>query len=107
MTSPAQGEAPHPQPAAASGPRTMTDLLALADPERSLLNWLLRQRGASLADILAHTQVEAAAVQAMLENLIAGGFLTVSQATDPAVFKPHLVSRRVRTVPEKLWKAVE
>lgn len=109
MTSPTQGEAPHPRqpPAASSGPRTMTDLLALADPERTLVNWLLRQRGASLADILAHTQVEPATMQAMLDTLIAGGFLTVNPAADPAIFKPNLVSRKPRTMPEKLWKAVE
>jgi hypothetical protein len=85
----------------------MTDLLTLADPERTLVNWLLRQRGASLADIVAHTQAEPAALQAMLDNLTATGFLILHEDADPAVFKPNLVSRRPRTMPEKLWKAVE
>ncbi|MEA5451458.1 hypothetical protein VB780_22960 [Leptolyngbya sp. CCNP1308] len=85
----------------------MTDLLILADPERALVNWLLRQRGASLADILAHTQAEPATVHATLDNLIAEGFLSVSEATDPAIFKPNLISRRPRTIPDQLWKSVE
>jgi hypothetical protein len=109
MTSPAQGEVPHPrhQPVATAGPKTMSDLLTLADPERTLVNWLLRQRGASLADIVAYTQTEPAALQAMLDNLTAAGFLSLHDDADPAVFKPNLVSRRPRTMPEKLWKAVE
>lgn len=109
MTSPAPGEAPSSQnqPIAAAGPKTMLDLLALATPERSLINWLLRQRGACLADIVAHTQAEPSALQAMLDNLITAGFLTRDDGADPAVFKPNLVSRKPCTLPETLWKAVE
>ncbi|PZV09281.1 MAG: hypothetical protein DCF32_02880 [Leptolyngbya sp.] len=109
MTSPGQGEVPDPQnqPIAAAGPKTMTDLLGLAAPERSLINWLLRQRGASLADIVAHTQAAPATIQTMLGDLTAAGFLTLHNDVDPAVYKPNLVSRKPRILPEKLWKAVE
>lgn len=107
MTSPAPGEVPNPQATGSSGPRTMTDLLALADAERTLVNWLLRQRGASLADIVAHTHIESADLQATLDKLIAAGFLIFSDDADPALFKPNLVSRKPRTMPEKLWKALE
>lgn len=109
MTSPAEGEALHPQlrPAATAGPKTMTDLLTLAEPERTLLNWLLRQRGASLADIMAHAQAEPAAIEAMLDNLTTAGFLILHNDADPAVFKPNLVSRQPRTMPDELWKSVE
>ncbi|MBE9108628.1 MarR family transcriptional regulator [Nodosilinea sp. LEGE 07298] len=85
----------------------MTDLLGLPDAERTLVNWLVRQRGASLADIVAHTQAEPAAVQNMLDNLLAAGFLTTDEASNPALFKPNLVSRKPRTVPDKLWNALD
>ncbi|WP_035990575.1 helix-turn-helix domain-containing protein [Leptolyngbya sp. KIOST-1] len=85
----------------------MTDLLGLADPERTLVNWLVRQRRASLADIVAHTQMEAAAAQALVDKLLAGGFLVVEDGSNPAIFKPNLVSRKPRTVPDKLWNALE
>jgi predicted transcriptional regulator len=85
----------------------MTDLLGLPDAERTLVNWLVRQRGASLADIVAHTQAEPAAVQTMLDNLLTAGFLTTDKASNPALFKPNLVSRKPRTVPDKLWNALD
>ncbi|MBE9158463.1 MarR family transcriptional regulator [Nodosilinea sp. LEGE 06152] len=109
MTYPAHGETPAPrqQQPHGTGPRTMTDLLGLPDPERTLVNWLVRQRGASLADILAHTQTEPAAVQATLDNLLTAGFLTVDEASDPALFKPNLVSRKPRTLPDQLWNALD
>ncbi|MGG6238976.1 hypothetical protein ACQ4N7_10075 [Nodosilinea sp. AN01ver1] len=109
MTHPDHGETPAPRqrPAASAGPKTMTDLLVLPDAERTLVNWLVRQRGASLADIVAHTQAEPAAVQTTLDNLLSAGFLTVDEASDPALFKPNLVSRKPRTVPDKLWNALD
>ncbi|MBD2113433.1 MULTISPECIES: hypothetical protein [Cyanophyceae] len=109
MTSPAEREAPNFQhrPVGSAGPKTMTDLLALAEPERTLLNWLLRQRGASLADIMAHTQAEPAAIQAMLDNLMATGFLILHNDAAPPVFKPNLISRKPRAMPEELWESVE
>lgn len=118
MRNPAQGESsppPHRPPSA--GPKTMTDLLALADPERSLLNWLVRQRRASLADMIAHTQADPAAVQAMVDGLIRDGFLIPleegarvegTQVEDSSVmFKPNLLSRKPRTVPDQIWKALD
>jgi len=105
MTNPAQGQAPNPQ--RPTGSKTMTDLLALADAERTLVNWLLRQRGACLADIVAHTQIELAATEAMLNDLIAAGFLVYDVSADPAVYKPNLVSRKPRTVPDQLWNAID
>ncbi len=85
----------------------MTDLLALADPERTLVNWLVRQRGASLPDIMAQTQTDPAAVEAMLNDLVATGFLTLDEAVAPPKFKPNLISRKPRTVPDRLWHALE
>lgn len=109
MTHPDHGEtpAPRPQRPAGAGAKTMTDLLGLANPERSLVNWLVRQRGASLTDIVAHTQAEPATAQAMLDDLVAAGFLVVDSDSDPAMFKPNLVSRKPRTVPDKLWNALD
>lgn len=106
MTDPARGEFSTPPPDR-TGPKTMTDLLALADRERTLMNWLVRQRGASLVDIVAHTQGDPAIAQTMLDDLIARGFLLTDATADGVVFKPHLVSRKPRTVPDQLWNALD
>lgn len=106
MTYPAAGAASDPGDSGPA-PKTMTDLLALADSERTLMNWLVRQRGAPLGDIVAHTQAEPAAAQTMVAALVAAGFLTVDTATDPPIFKPNLVSRKPRTVPDRLWQALD
>ncbi|WP_017300801.1 MarR family transcriptional regulator [Nodosilinea nodulosa] len=109
MSHPAHGDPPAPrqQQSAGAGPKTMTDLLLLADPERTLVNWLVRQRGASIAEIAVHLGTEPTLVQALLDDLIAAGFVTVDLTSDPAVFKPNLISRKPRTVPDQLWKALD
>lgn len=108
MTDPVQRETPDSgQQHGVAGPKTMTDLLALADPERTLVNWLVRQRGASLADIVAHTQLAPAAAQEMLANLLATGFLTLDEAAEPPKFRPNLISRKPRRVPDRLWNALD
>lgn len=69
------------------------------------MNWLVRQRGACLSAVVAHTQMEPAAVEAMLNDLMAAGFLTLDEAAEPSQFKPNLISRKPRTVPDQLWNA--
>jgi hypothetical protein len=99
------GPTPHPQ-ANAAGPKTMTDLLALADAERTLVNWLVRQRGASLAEIAMQLHHPLEEAEAMVEALIELGFLTADASVEPTVFKPNLVSHRPRAVPGSLWDAL-
>ncbi|MFQ4138649.1 hypothetical protein PGN35_020280 [Nodosilinea sp. PGN35] len=85
----------------------MTDLLSLADAERTLVNWLVRQRGASFSDLVAHTQLAPATLEATLNELLAAGFLTLDEAAEPPRFKPNLISRKPRTVPDPLWRALD
>lgn len=86
--------------------KTMTDLLSLPDTERTLMNWLVRQRQASLTDILAYVGGDSETTQAMLEQLIQTGFLVASDASEGVVFKPNLVSRKTRTLPNQVWDAL-
>ncbi|MBE9141534.1 hypothetical protein IQ254_30830 [Nodosilinea sp. LEGE 07088] len=85
----------------------MTDLLALADPERTLMTWLVRQRGATLTDIAAYTQTPPDLAQATVDSLMAAGFLKVDDTMTPAIFRPHLVSRQTRRVPDHIWHCLE
>jgi uncharacterized membrane protein affecting hemolysin expression len=71
------------------------------------MNWLLRQRSASLADMVAHTKASPEVVEAMVDQLTDQGFVVCDQTTKPAVFKPNLVARKSRTVPDRLWQALE
>jgi DNA-binding IclR family transcriptional regulator len=85
----------------------MADILTLADPERTLMNWLVRQRAASLADVVAHTQTDSTLAQGRLNALVAAGFLNVDDTADPIIFKLNLVSRQTRSLPDELWQAFD
>ncbi len=67
--------------------------------------------------MIAHTQADPAAVRAMVDGLIRDGFLITleegariedSRVEDTRVmFKPNLLSRKPRTVPDQIWKALD
>jgi hypothetical protein len=79
------------------GQKTMTDLLALPDPERRLMNWLMRRRQASLAELLNQIGGSVESAQGMVEQLLQAGFLSTlekSEGSGEMIFKPKLVSRR-------------
>ncbi|MCU0526743.1 MAG: hypothetical protein MUF72_18190 [Elainella sp. Prado103] len=96
-----------PQRTGGSPTRTMADLLFLPDLERSLINWLLRQQTATLAEAAAYlnqSEIEAAAV---LQDLIEQGFVQWLDQLDPPQYQPKLQRRKGRNMPTKIWDALE
>lgn len=80
-----------------SQPKTMTDVLALPDAERKLMNWLMRRRKASLIEITDHLGESSDAAEGLLEQLFQAGFITSldeAESGDNVVFKPKIMSRR-------------
>lgn len=98
------------------GTKTMADLLFLPELERSLMNWLLRQRSASLAEVvsyLAEDEVVYAGrnpeeiARSLLEKLTVEGFLQVTESEGQICYQPCLASRRGRQVPSNIWNALD
>lgn len=85
--------------------RTMADLLFLPETERSLMNWLLRQKQATLSEIAAHLNQSESATQPLLNELMAQGFIQIEQG-DICCYQPNLMSRKGRSVPTKIWDAL-
>jgi predicted transcriptional regulator len=98
------------------GTKTMADLLFLPDPERGLMNWLLRQRSASLTEVatyLAGDETTSAEcnlegnARSLLEKLAAEGFLQTTESEGQIRYQPCLASRRGRQVPSNIWDALD
>ncbi len=108
MTDQANSELPEDRrsPSSGNAQKTMTDLLALPDSERTLMNWLVRRRQASFAELLDRVGGDAETLKGMIERLISAGFLTADGDSGESVFKPNLVSRKTRTLPNQVWDAL-
>ncbi len=87
--------------------RTMADVLQLPDGQRLFLLWLMRREEASLADALAETGLDGTAGRALLDDLIAAGFLQESRRDGASFFKALTASRRGRQMPDEIWKNLQ
>ncbi|MFM7425341.1 MAG: hypothetical protein ACKO7W_10185 [Elainella sp.] len=99
-----QNEWQMPRQTTASPTRTMADLLFLPDGERSLVNWLLREQRASLADAATFLNQSEAETAALLQGLIEQGFV---QQVDQTHYQAKLQVRKGRNVPKQIWDALE
>jgi predicted transcriptional regulator len=88
--------------------RTTADLLFLPDLERSIVNWLLRQQGATLSEISDHIDQDLEATQVLLDQLIDQGYLLrFSDQSEQTHYLPHLRSRKGRQVPGRIWDLLD
>lgn len=87
--------------------RTMADLLFLPETERGLMNWLLRQKSASLAEVAAQLMQDEAIAQTALDELIAQGFVRSVEINSQMQYQPCLTSRRGRQVSTNIWNALD
>lgn len=94
-----------PRRTGASPTRTMADLLFLPDLERSLINWLLRQQSATLADAALYLEQSEADAATLLQDLIDQGFVQLD--ADSRQYQPKLQVRKGRKVPTNIWDALE
>lgn len=89
------------------GTKTMADLLFLPELERGLMNWLLRQRSASLAEVATYLAETEEIARSHLEKLTTEGFLQSTEAEGGLSYQPCLASRRGRQVPSNIWNALD
>lgn len=73
---------------------TIADVLTLPNPERRLVNWLVRQQSATLSESAAYLSQDELSTQAILEALAGKGFVTQVDQDGQIRYEPRLRSRR-------------
>ncbi len=85
--------------------RTMTDVLTLAETQRLLVNWILRNREASIDQLSEQLQQNRQTLLPLLEELILDGF--IYKDIQNGHYKTTIRTRLNRKVPQKIWDALE
>jgi len=109
----------------AAGP-SMADALALPDLQQEIVTWMMRhsmmrhsmtrhgmtrqsltgQETVSLADVATHSGQPEEAARAMLDALVGQGFVQELEVEGETRYRPRLVARRGRRLPEDVWQAL-
>lgn len=71
------------------------------------MNWLVRQQQATVSEIAAHFGQDESAVQTLLDELVAQGYVQTVEQADRCDYQPNLVSRKGRNVPTNIWDALK
>ena len=87
--------------------KTMADLLFLPKMERTLMNWLLRQQNATLAEIADRIAKDLDDTLVILEELIEQGFLKSVECEGEIRYEPCLVARKRRGSRTKVWDVLD
>ncbi|MGC1308573.1 MAG: hypothetical protein WA885_15210 [Phormidesmis sp.] len=82
----------------------MSDILTLEDAERSVVNWVLRQRRSTLAQISQQLQKSPIELCPMLDRLVADGFL--SKSAETGRYQISVRTKPQRSGSEHLWDAL-
>ncbi len=85
----------------------MPDLLTLPEPERGLLNWMIRHRQVTFADLTAFLGQGEAHVHAILAELRDKGYVREIEIRGVTLYRVRLAPRRRRALPADLWAALE
>ena len=79
--------------------RTMTDVLALPEDLRTIMDYLIEQGESELAEVAAHIGQDETSTRALLTNLIEKGFVQELLAGSQYRYRVRLVSRRRSRLP--------
>ena len=82
-----------------------SDMLALPEAERRLLQWLLRRGRASADETAGQFGLEPAAARSLLEALAKQGFVQAAGDEPHEVYQARLrATRTTGTLPDELWR---
>ncbi len=85
----------------------MADLLTLPDPLGCLLNWMVRKRQVSLAEINAFLGQDEAQALCLLAEAQGRGYVREIELREGTRYRVRLSSRRGSELPEDLWQALQ
>ena len=86
---------------------SMADILDLPDPLRQLMNWLMRQEEAGLAEVAAYIKEDEAETRAMLDELVEKGFVRQLHISGKLTYRVRLASRRRSQLSLDIWRALD
>jgi hypothetical protein len=100
-----------PQPPAYEGDWTaagahLGDLLELPEPQRQLVQWMMRRGPATLAEVAAHTGQGEQTARATLDALVQQGVLQELRGDGARRYRAHLARRAGRHLPAHIWQAL-
>jgi ATP-binding cassette subfamily B protein len=87
--------------------KSVADVLAIPERERSLVRWLLRRESASLAEIVQLLQVSIEETTQTVDSLVQRGFITETEVDGQLRYRARLAPRRGRHLPAGIWRALE
>ncbi len=85
----------------------MADLLNMPDDQRQLINWLLRQKTAVLAEVVRFMGRDEAAARDLLTGLVEQGLVREFEQRGTLCFQVRLAPKRGRAMPANLWQALD
>jgi len=81
----------------------MLDVMSLPDSQRTVVNWVMRKKQATLAEVVEHTGESETVVQTMLEDLVQQGFLQATEVDGQQHYKTRLGSKPKSKLSQKIW----
>ena len=85
---------------------SMSDLLALPEPQSSLLSWMVRQGQVELEDVTAFLKQDAESTRALLADLVDKGYVREIEMRGATWYRVRLAPRRGHELPANLWQAL-
>jgi hypothetical protein len=85
---------------------TMADVLGLPEPERQMVNLMMRRGVVTLAEAASRAGQSETSARSMLSDLIDQGFVREVVISGEARFQTRLAARRARRIPLNVWDAL-
>jgi amino acid permease len=85
----------------------MADVLTLPDPSRQLINWMLRRREVSLAEIVARIGQDEDVARTILDELMGQGFVREVEVKGEILYRPQIAPKRGRQLSAHIWQALD
>ncbi len=86
---------------------SMADVLALPDPLRRLMNWLIRAEEVGLADVASRLDQPEESARGIVAELVERGFVRELTVRGEARYRVRLSPTRPRRVPLDVWSALD
>ena len=85
---------------------SMSDLLALPEPQGSLLRWMVRKGQVELEDVTDFLKRDVAYTRALLADLLDKGFVREIEMRGVTQYRVRLAPKRGHELPGNLWQAL-
>lgn len=86
---------------------SMVDVVSLPDDQRQLVNWIIREKDVTLAQVMAHTAQEEEILRPQLEALVKQGFLQQLEIESELHYQLRLAPKQRKQLPKDIWQKLE